>query len=227
MIKGLHHNAYRCRDSEETRRFYEDFLGLPLAGALLALALVGLVRQGGAGRVAAAALAMAGVLFGLGVWDQRSAWQLRLEGSAAAAAPVFDAEIPATATVYWDDSLVEPWLLARRANFLNFEQSAGLLFNRAGALEYARREESMAPLQEQREQCRVLAAAASRAGVSATPCVLSPATVASVCRAAVHPDFLVFAAPVDMPEVAEWHDVPPGRATTRHSFHLYSCTGSR
>ncbi|MGH7041171.1 MAG: VOC family protein, partial [Acetobacteraceae bacterium] len=34
MIKGLHHSAYRCRDSEETRRFYEDFLGLPLAGAL-------------------------------------------------------------------------------------------------------------------------------------------------------------------------------------------------
>ena len=30
MIKGLHHNAYRCRDSEETRRFYEDFLGLEL-----------------------------------------------------------------------------------------------------------------------------------------------------------------------------------------------------
>ena len=33
-IKGLHHNAYRCRDSEETRRFYEDFLGLPLATTL-------------------------------------------------------------------------------------------------------------------------------------------------------------------------------------------------
>ena len=34
MIRGLHHNAYRCRDSEETRRFYEDFLGLPLSGSL-------------------------------------------------------------------------------------------------------------------------------------------------------------------------------------------------
>jgi catechol 2,3-dioxygenase-like lactoylglutathione lyase family enzyme len=33
MIQGLHHAAYRCRDSEETRRFYEDFLGLPLARA--------------------------------------------------------------------------------------------------------------------------------------------------------------------------------------------------
>ena len=33
MIKGLHHNAYRCRDSEETRAFYEDFLGLLLVSA--------------------------------------------------------------------------------------------------------------------------------------------------------------------------------------------------
>jgi catechol 2,3-dioxygenase-like lactoylglutathione lyase family enzyme len=34
MIRGLHHNAYRCRDSEQTRGFYEDFLGLPLSGTL-------------------------------------------------------------------------------------------------------------------------------------------------------------------------------------------------
>ena len=34
MIKKLHHNAYRCRDSEDTRQFYEDFLGLRLAGTL-------------------------------------------------------------------------------------------------------------------------------------------------------------------------------------------------
>jgi catechol 2,3-dioxygenase-like lactoylglutathione lyase family enzyme len=34
MLKKLHHNAYRCRDSGETRRFYEDFLGLRLAGTL-------------------------------------------------------------------------------------------------------------------------------------------------------------------------------------------------
>lgn len=29
-VHGLHHVAYRCRDAEETRRFYEDVLGLPL-----------------------------------------------------------------------------------------------------------------------------------------------------------------------------------------------------
>jgi len=34
MIHGLHHAAYRCRDSAETRAFYEDFLGLELAHVL-------------------------------------------------------------------------------------------------------------------------------------------------------------------------------------------------
>ena len=34
MIRKLHHNAYRCRDSEQTRAFYEDFLGLPLVGTV-------------------------------------------------------------------------------------------------------------------------------------------------------------------------------------------------
>ena len=32
-IQGLHHNAYRCQDAEETRKFYEDFLGLPMVNA--------------------------------------------------------------------------------------------------------------------------------------------------------------------------------------------------
>lgn len=34
MPQRLHHMAFRCRDSEETRAFYEDLLGLPLTVAL-------------------------------------------------------------------------------------------------------------------------------------------------------------------------------------------------
>jgi catechol 2,3-dioxygenase-like lactoylglutathione lyase family enzyme len=30
-IHGVHHQAFRCRDAEETRHFYEDVLRLPLA----------------------------------------------------------------------------------------------------------------------------------------------------------------------------------------------------
>ncbi|MGE0623701.1 MAG: VOC family protein [Pseudomonadales bacterium] len=46
-IAKLHHAAYRCRDSEETRAFYEDFLGLPLTHALP----IGETRSGRAARV--------------------------------------------------------------------------------------------------------------------------------------------------------------------------------
>ena len=35
-VQGLHHFAWRCRDSEETRHFYEDLLGLPLTHVIKA-----------------------------------------------------------------------------------------------------------------------------------------------------------------------------------------------
>ena len=34
MTKSLHHMAVRCRDSEATRAFYEEVIGLPLAATL-------------------------------------------------------------------------------------------------------------------------------------------------------------------------------------------------
>lgn len=35
-IHGLHHFAHRCHDTEETRHFYEDILGLPLVHVIKA-----------------------------------------------------------------------------------------------------------------------------------------------------------------------------------------------
>jgi catechol 2,3-dioxygenase-like lactoylglutathione lyase family enzyme len=35
-IRGLNHFAWRCRNAEETRAFYEDLLGLPLAHVIKA-----------------------------------------------------------------------------------------------------------------------------------------------------------------------------------------------
>ncbi|MFC3067903.1 VOC family protein [Phenylobacterium soli] len=34
MTNRLHHMAFRCRDTEATRAFYEEVIGLPLAAAL-------------------------------------------------------------------------------------------------------------------------------------------------------------------------------------------------
>jgi catechol 2,3-dioxygenase-like lactoylglutathione lyase family enzyme len=35
-VRSLHHFAWRCRDAEQTRHFYEDLLGLPLAHVIQA-----------------------------------------------------------------------------------------------------------------------------------------------------------------------------------------------
>ncbi len=35
-VLGLHHFAWRCRDAEETRKFYEDLLGMPLVHVIQA-----------------------------------------------------------------------------------------------------------------------------------------------------------------------------------------------
>src|SRR6266403_1298873 len=34
-VRHLHHHAYACWDSEETRRFYEDILGIPLVATVV------------------------------------------------------------------------------------------------------------------------------------------------------------------------------------------------
>ncbi len=34
-LGNVHHAAYRCRDAEQTRWFYEEVLGLPLAAAMV------------------------------------------------------------------------------------------------------------------------------------------------------------------------------------------------
>jgi hypothetical protein len=33
-VRHVHHHAYACWDSEETRHFYEDILGMPLVAAI-------------------------------------------------------------------------------------------------------------------------------------------------------------------------------------------------
>ena len=35
-VRHVHHHAYACWDSEETRHFYEDILGMPLVAAFIA-----------------------------------------------------------------------------------------------------------------------------------------------------------------------------------------------
>ena len=42
VLNSINHAAYRCRDAEQTRWFYEDVLGIPLVAALIREKIAGL-----------------------------------------------------------------------------------------------------------------------------------------------------------------------------------------
>jgi catechol 2,3-dioxygenase-like lactoylglutathione lyase family enzyme len=44
-LSSIHHVAYRCRDAEQTRWFYEDVLGLPLVAAIINEKVAGLEKD--------------------------------------------------------------------------------------------------------------------------------------------------------------------------------------
>lgn len=202
-------------------------LGLPLVGALLAIGVLWMAKLDRRAQSLAAIAVVVGLCFGVTMWDQRSPWQRRLEADATAHPPVFDAEIPVHASVYWENDLVTPWLLARRGNFFSTYQGAGLLFNRQTALEFKAREDATAPFEIERELCLTIHALTTAPDAPPSDCAVSPEAAAQVCRNKLHPDYLVFKSPMSVPPLATWHQDIEGAGRERNAFYLYACTSFR
>ena len=198
-------------------------LGLPFIAGVLIVGLAWMLSKDGRWRAVALFAALAGVAFGASVWDQRSGWQRRLEASLQAGAPAFDAQIPPGASVYWDQTLITPWLLARRGTFFNHDQGAGVLFDRATALEFARRESLVEGIAIQREICMKINELTAAPSAPKPACSPSADLVADICHDARHPDFLVFDDPLAMPALADWRAGPARGGKSGKSFYLYSC----
>ena len=202
-------------------------LGFSLVGTVLSIAVLRMAVLGRGARSAAAICVIAGLLFGASMWDQRSPWQRRMEASMTDGAPVFDAEIPSHASVYWENDLVTPWLLAHRGNFYSSYQGAGLLFNRQTALEFKARGDATAPFEVEHELCLTIHALLSSPGVPQAACIVSPEAAAQVCRNKLHPDYLVFKSPMSVPPLATWHQDIDGAGRERNAFYLYACASFR
>jgi hypothetical protein len=197
--------------------------GLPLVAGLLVLAFHRLLTAGHRMEVVAAIVAVVGVVAGTRTWDQRSDWQRRAEARLEVGAPVFDAQIPAGATVFWDDELLVPWLLGLRGEFYAQAQGSGVVFDRALALELARRVGMLSRLDAQRELCHKLHASAGVVDGAAANCPASAQLLADVCHSAGHPDYLVLGEPTSTLPLAQWSDLDPRNSRRGRSYHLYSC----
>lgn len=197
--------------------------GLPLVAALLVLLFDRLLAGEPRLELVAFIIAVLGVATGMQSWDQRSDWQRGAEARFHAGAPVFDAQLPAGATVFWDDELLAPWLLGLRGEFYAQAQGSSVVFDRDQALELARRVEMLNGLDVQRTLCHKLQAMKDATGGAEATCPPSVPLVTSICHAAGHPDYLVFRVPMSTPALAQWSDLDQRDPKRRLSYHLYSC----
>ena len=198
--------------------------GLPLVAALLVLAFGRLLTAGPWMEAVAAIVAALGVATGAQTWDQRSDWQRLAEDRFQVGPPVFDAQIPVGATVFWDDELIVPWLLGLRGEFYAQAQGSSVVFDRSLALELAYRVEMLSGLDAQRAQCHELhAPATGTPDETEANCAASVQVLAGICRVAGHPDYFVFREPLLAPSLAQWRDLGPRDVRRARSYHLYSC----
>ncbi len=171
-----------------------------------------------------AAVVVSAVLLGAAFygWDQRSAWSRYLESPHASPHP-FETVMAPGSEVYWIDDLKAAWLGLHTASYMSTEQSAGLLFNRATAVEYQRRSMAFGPLGAQRELCSFMAALNGPDTPPDPKCYPTPQVVQLICDLPGGPRYLVFRTPLDVGVVAHWRfeTSRPGHGA---DYYLHDCS---
>lgn len=158
----------------------------------------------------------------------------------------FDRWIGAGDQVYWDRGQHLTWVFLRRPNFISDQQSAGLIFTRAGAAEYSRRLPRFEDLEWQRQACGpsgiggsnrsskaadVSPLASQAKGSFSSTCLPDVRTLSAICGLKDGPGFLIFPFRMSESAVAEWRFSRPAHTTffterpaEEHVFHLHACS---
>lgn len=181
-------------------------------------------------RPAAWMLVGALVLWAGSAWDRRSDWTRYIEQARPGSHP-FSATVPPGAQVYWPDELTASWAVLGRPSYFTHQQGAGILFNRATAMEFERRREPLKTLLMQRAICQI-ASSVMRSADAQDDCVPDQEVLDDLCRHPAGPDFLILPWGDRSGIVSSWTFNPsaqsPGTGSTPlKTFHLYDCSRLR
>ncbi len=181
-------------------------------------------------RPVACALVAALLLWAGSAWDRRSDWTRHVEQAQPGSHP-FSALIPRNAQVYWPDELTANWAVMGRPSYFTHQQGAGLLFNRATAMEFERRREPLRTLLMQRAICQI-ASSVMRSASAQDDCVPDQEVLDEVCRHPAGPDFLILPWGERSGIVSSWTFTPSPREYSTDTgpaktFHLYDCSRLR
>lgn len=158
-----------------------------------------------------AALALGVTLF---AWDQRTEWHRYLDESPVDQEHVFARHIPKDAQVHWVGELAPTWMMLKRPNYFSTSQASGVLFNRATAIEFARREDVTAELESQIKICEKLAPILKS-------CSPQPSTLEALCRSEGGPDFVILNWKFEGLYIDQWRKFFADEGLREH--YLYDC----
>jgi len=199
-------------------------MGLSLITAIIGFAILRGLASAGARRGLAVA-AVVGLVAGGWAWsDQRSDWQRFIENGLDEHGLPFEGSIAPNATVYWDGSLLESWMLLHRPQFYSLEQGGGVLFNRNNAMAYDARKRTMSALLAQRSVCQTVAMLTGADLSDPATCAPGLEVIREVCATGGHPDYLALRTTAEHAAgaVATWIYRRADPTLTR-TYALYDC----
>jgi hypothetical protein len=168
------------------------------------------------------------VMLAAAVWqtDQREPFARFVESAAPQQRP-FQAEIPSTATVYWEESRLAPvWFLLHRAAYAQGGQFSGLLFNRETTMAARELSPFVTYVWNRMQQCTAVENWTFQRGFG-DACTTPEADFRAFCTwPGPHPDFLVTSQDYSLTPLATWRfDPHDGSAPT--TYRLHACAAVR
>lgn len=152
-------------------------------------------------------------------WDHRNPRTRAIE-SAQLDEKVFGVPLIQGGQVFWDGELLAPWLILTRPSYFNYQQNAGLLFNRGTAEEAHRRQISMRALGFQREVCHLI----NTLQGDQESCVPDVEVFREMCLAANGKlTYLVLPYALKSPALGEWKVARNMRGERPITYRLYRC----
>ncbi|MDS4022595.1 MAG: hypothetical protein RKR03_19125 [Candidatus Competibacter sp.] len=158
--------------------------------------------------------------FSIFYWDQRTSWAKFVENGLNKEHQ-FKRYIASGNQVYWQNNLLSTWLLLQRPNYYANFQAAGLVFNRATAMEYAKRDKVFEIMVFQEQLCGVLNLLNNNYA-----CELDIEAVREVCQNSPKLDFLILQSELKGFVEDKWV-FKPEKATNEIPFYLYTCNKFR
>jgi hypothetical protein len=116
--------------------------------------------------------------------------------------------------VFWPGPYGKSWLALGKPTWISVDQGAGVVFNRATAIEYARRVRDSAALQSALDNCTM---------VQLPNCRINAQPARDLCARPSGPSHLVLNGQVEgQPAVANW-PLRPAIGSGPPALYLYSC----